>query len=91
MIKVLIVDSDLDGRSSLAIQSLKEKFGDDIILVTPQQAIEQEIPLDEFVNIPIMKLTAPPVFEVAKLYGSEMTGQEKRRERRRKERKDKNR
>jgi hypothetical protein len=83
--RVLVVDSDLDGRSSLAIQSLKEKFGDDIILVTPQQAIEQEIPLDDFANIPRMKITAPPIMPMM-ISGTPPTGKEKRRARRKQER-----
>lgn len=83
--RVLVVDSDLEGRSSLAIQSLKEKFGDDVILVTPQQAVEQEIPLDEFANIPRMKITAPPIMPMM-ISVTPPNGKEKRRARRKQER-----
>ncbi len=85
--KVLVVDSDLEGRSSLAIQALKEKFGDDVVIVTPKEAIEQGIVLDEFANIPRMKITAPPMGVVPMLIGgTPPTGQERRRSRRKQER-----
>lgn len=84
--KILIIGAG-EGKTALTHQLMKEKFGDDIILVTPEEAKEQGLTPDDFANIPRMKITAPPVFEVAKMYGREMTGQEKRRDRRRNERK----
>jgi hypothetical protein len=85
--KILIIGAGLDGKTLLLEQHMKEKFGDDIILVTPEEAKEQGLTPDAFANIPRMKITAPPVFEVAKLYGHEKTGREKRRDRRKNERK----
>jgi len=82
MTKVLIVEDD--NSQSLLRQSMKEKFGDDVILVTSEEAKEQGLIPDNFPSISQMKI---PVLEVAKIHGYEMTGQEKRRERRRKERK----
>ncbi len=83
--KILIIGAE--NASALTHQMMKEKYGDDVILVTPEEAKEQGLTPDDFANIPRMKITAPPVFEVAKMYGREMTGQEKRRDRRMKERK----
>lgn len=82
--KILIIGED--NNTALTRQMIKEKFGDDIILVTPKEAKEQGLIPDDFANIPRMKITAPPVFEAAKLYGCEMSGKEKRRLRRKNQR-----
>jgi len=84
--KILIIGAGEGGKTALLHQAMKEKFGDDVVLVTPEEAQAQGLKEDDFANIPRMKITAPPVFEVAKLYGHEMSGREKRRERRKKER-----
>ena len=85
--KILIIGAGDGGKTTLLHQSMKEKFGDNVILVTPDEAKEQGLTPNNFANIPPMKITAPPVFEVAKLYGHEKTGREKRRDRRKNERK----
>lgn len=77
--KILVIGGGLEGKTVLAHQLMKEKFGDDIILVTPEEAKEQGLSPDDFANIPKMKILAPPVFEESKIYGFEKTGREKRR------------
>jgi len=85
--KILIIGAGGEGKTVLMHQMMKDKYGDDIILVTPDEAKEQGLNLDDFANMPPMKITAPPIFEPMKLYGYEKTGREKRRDRRKNERK----
>ena len=77
------------GASALQIQELKNKFGVQATLVTPEEAKEQGLLPDDFANIPSMKIIQPPPFEVLKLHKPEKSGREKRRERRKKERRNK--
>lgn len=83
--KILIIGAG-EGKTALTHQMMKEKYGDDIVLVTPEEAKEQGLNLDDFVNMPPMKITAPPMIETMRLQGFEKTGREKRRDRRKKER-----
>ena len=83
---MLIIGSGLEG--ALAIASLKEKFGNDIIVVTPEEAKEQGLVPDDFVNTPKMKITAPPVM-ASMIQTDFQSGREKRRDRRKKQRKSK--
>lgn len=83
--KILII-GPVEGKTALTHQMMKEKYGDDIVLVTLEEAKEQGLLPEDFANTPRFKITAPPVFETHKLYGFEKTGREKRRERRKKER-----
>lgn len=89
--KILIIGSGGEGKSALMLQAIKEKYGDDIILVTPEEAKEQGLTPADFGNIPTMKITAPPIMEHPTLLGAEKTGKEQRRKRREQERKDKKR
>ena len=83
--KVLIVDDEVDA---LRIIELKEKYGDDVVIVTPQQAKEQGLTMTDFANTPTMKLINPYVPTIHEIYKS---GKELRRERRAAERKNKKR
>ena len=82
--KILIVGTS-QVKSELLIHSMKEKYGDDIILYTPEEAREQGLNTEDFANIPRMKITAPP--EIPMVEWNYKSGKEKRRERRAKERK----
>lgn len=87
--KILIVGAVGEGKSALMLQAMKEKYGDDIVLVTPEEAKEQGLKPEDFGNIPSYKLTAPPIFEDCVLHGAEKSGKEKRRQRREYERRSK--
>lgn len=69
----------------LLLTKLKEKYGEDIILVTPEEAKEQGLKMEDFVNIPSYKITAPPILPMLE-YGEYKTGKENRMERRERER-----
>ena len=84
--KVLIIGGD---KSEFALIALREKFGDDVEMVTPDEARERGFGADDFVNTPRMKITAPPIIENFRIAGPGKTGREKRRDRRRNERKSK--
>ena len=84
--KVCIIGAGADAKDALLLATMKEKYGDDIILVTPEQATEQGLNIDDIANIPTMKITAPPIIPVIK-WAEYKTGKEQRRERRAKERK----
>jgi hypothetical protein len=83
--KVCIIGAGVDAKYSLLLATMKEKYGDDIILVTPEQAEEHGLHIDHFANIPTMKITAPPIIPVVE-WAEYKTGKEQRRERRKKER-----
>jgi len=38
--KILIIGAGNEGKSALMLQVMKEKYGDDIVLVTPEEAKE---------------------------------------------------
>lgn len=85
--KILIIGAGGEGKSALMLQAMKEKYGDDIVLVTPEEAKEQGLKQEDFANIPTMKITAPPIMKSYELLGAEKSGKEKRRQRREQERK----
>jgi len=79
--KILILDT---GKiNDFLLPKLKTSFGDDIVVLNPQEAIEQNLKKDDFVNI----LKATPLIELPELHGYDKSGKEKRRERRKQKRK----
>lgn len=85
--KILIIGAGADTKDALLLAKMKEKYGNDIVLVTPEEAKEQGLELKDIANIPTMKITAPPIIEHHTLLVVEKSGKEKRRERRATERK----
>lgn len=84
--KILIVSSG-EGKSALMLQTIKEKYGDDIVLVTPEEAKKQGLKPGDFGNTPICKITAPPTMAQPMILGVPPSGKEQRRKRRKQERK----
>ena len=84
--KILIVGAGADAKDALLLAKMKEEHGNDIVLITPEEAKEQGLELKDIANIPTMKITAPPIIPMMEL-GEYKTGKEQRRERRAKERK----
>lgn len=78
------IGAEANVKDALLLASMKEKYGKDIILVTPEQAKEQGLNIEEIANIPVMKITALPI--TMRRYSEHQTGKEQRRERRKKER-----
>ena len=85
--KILIIGSGGEGKSALMLQTMKEKYGDDIVLVTPEEAKEQGLKPEAFGNIPSYKITAPTIMEQPMILGTPPSGKEQRRKRREQERK----
>jgi hypothetical protein len=65
---------------------LREKYGDDLVILTTDQAHEKGLALADFANVPTMQITAPPVLHVQEPFGAVKCGKTKRRERRADER-----
>jgi hypothetical protein len=86
-IKVLLVGAGNLEDSALHITMLKEKYSGDIIVVTPEEAKEQNLEFKDFVNIPSIKIIAPPIISMQP--SIELSGQERRNKRRERERKGK--
>jgi GTPase SAR1 family protein len=84
--KILIIGSS-EGKTALMHQMMKEKFGDDVILVTYDEAKEQGLMPDDFSNTTRMKIKSLPIFEPLYIHGHVKTGRENRRDRRKNERK----
>lgn len=85
--KILIIGAGDDSKSALMLATLKEKYGDNIVLVTPEEAKEQGLKMEDFANLPTMKIAAPPIFEMVQTDFS--SGKENRRLRRERQRKTK--
>lgn len=85
--KVLIIGNGLEGKSALMLQSMKEKYGDDIELYTPEEAKEEGLKPENFENIPSYKITATPIMDQPMILGTPTSGKEQRRKRREQERK----
>lgn len=83
--KILIIgDEHPASKSALALQVLREKYGEDVVFYNEQQAKEEGLDYNEFANIPLYKITAPaPVNSL----GAQKSGKELRRERRQQQRK----
>ena len=84
--RILIIGAGVEGKNALMLQTMKEKYGDDIVLVTPEEAKEQGLTPADFGNIPTMKITAPPIMNHPTLKKKKKSGKEKRRQRREQER-----
>lgn len=89
--KVLVIGHGLESKSELAIQYLKEKYGQDVEVFTPEEAKEKGLTVHDFENLKSIKITAPPPLielpkVVARGYNIEQTGRAKRRERRKQNR-----
>lgn len=82
--KVLIIGG---GHTSLSALALKEKFGDDVVMLTPEEAKEQGLTMSDFDNIPTMKITPQYKFPENTINGISISGQANRRQRRKNERK----
>ena len=61
MKKVLVIGGT--NQCGLLIQSLKEKFGEDVKLYTPEEAQAEGLTLNDFANIPTYTIKPTPVFE----------------------------
>lgn len=83
--KILIIGSGGEGKSALMLQKMKEKYGDDIELYTPEEAREQGLTPADFGNIPSYKIQAPEFMGLPAVAGyTEKCGRQKRRDRRKK-------
>lgn len=81
--KILVLGSG--AINALLLATLKEKHGEDIVILTPDEAKEQGLNMEDFANIPSTKIIAPPIMPMIEY--EHKSGKEKRRERRKKERK----
>jgi hypothetical protein len=87
--KVLIVGGD---KSPLLLQKLMEEHGKDISVYTPEEALESGLTMEDFGNLPTMKITAPqilPEIILPNSQGDYPNGRSNRRERRKKDRQNK--
>lgn len=85
--KILLIGDDDLSKSELMLATLKEKYGEDVIIVTRQQAKEQGLKMTDFYNLPTMKITAPLINPHPPFV--KKSGKENRRARRKNERKNK--
>jgi len=84
--KVLIIGNSDESKSALYLAKIREEYGNDVELITPEQAKEQGLGMSDFVNIPQFKITAPPIMPVIQ-YGEYKSGKQLRNERRKNKRK----
>lgn len=62
------------------VEEMKERYGDDVVLVTPEEAEEKGMNMSEFDNMKPMRIVAPPIIEMVSFDYKD--GKQKRRERR---------
>lgn len=55
MKKILVIGGEANIKNALLIAKLKEEHGNDIILITLEEAKEQGLKMEDFANIPTMK------------------------------------
>jgi hypothetical protein len=87
MEKILLIGHACSGNSLLLAQKLKEHYGNDIIVYTPEEAHKQGLTAQDFDNIPSYKITPTPIFNEPLILGTTPTGKYMRRERRKNQRK----
>lgn len=85
--KILIAGHIGHLKGELLLQTMKEQYGDDIVLVTPEEAKAQGLKARDFANIPSFKIKATPIMEQPMILGNPGSGKDKRRKRREEERK----
>lgn len=89
---ILLIPEDGEmGRTSLNEAILREKYGNDLVMMTPEEAKKQGLGLEDFANIPQMKIEASPLLHMPIDPMDLKCGKAKRRERRATERKTKKR
>jgi hypothetical protein len=82
---ILVVGGDFTGKATLAIQRLKEIYGGEVSVYTPDQAKEQGLTVEPFEGIPKRQIVPIPIIPM--MYASDpKSGRERRRERRKNDR-----
>lgn len=86
--KILIIGTGSAGTSASMLEAIKEKYADDIVFVTPEEAKEQGY-IYETPQVPKLRdfKIAAPLVEDLKNPLIPLSGKEKRRKRREQERK----
>lgn len=84
--KIVLIGAGV-GKTTLLIQSMMEKYGDDIEVMTAEEVLKSGIQPNEIENIPTMKIHSFPLANLVET--KPLCGKEKRRERRSKERRNK--
>jgi hypothetical protein len=91
--RILVIGAGDDVKTSLILQKIREEYGEDVVLYTPEEAREQGLKPEDFGNTSY-KITAPPPMETMEtplILGNVPTGRDKRRKRRKEERRAKKR
>ena len=81
---ILIIGNVGMGKSCLQVAELKEKYGEDINIVTEEEAREQGLIPRDFANLPSFEIKSIP--EIPLHYHDFKTGQQNRREKRKQQR-----
>jgi hypothetical protein len=84
-LKVLIIGAGEEVKTSLMMQKMREEYGEDVELYTPEEAQAQGLKPEDFGNTSC-KITAPPVLETPMILGTPPSGRDKRKKRREEER-----
>lgn len=85
--KILVIGAEGQHKESLYLATLREKYGEDVLLYNIEEAEEQGLGADDFENIPCYKITAPEIYEQSYYLNRPLSGKEQRRKRRKELRK----
>jgi hypothetical protein len=83
---ILIAGGRGHGKNAFMEALMREKYGKDIVLVTPEEAKEQGLRMEDIANVPTMRIEAPPMQNLPVPLGAVKDGKARRRERRKAER-----
>lgn len=61
------------GTTNLA-KSIIEELDEDVVLTTPEEAKSKQIAMEDIVNLPSYKITAPPIFDEPMILGTPPSG-----------------
>lgn len=91
MFKIILIEPGQDSKSPLLLETMKEKHGADIILMTPNEAKENNVkPEDIFIQYTqYFPYIIEEAAKSARINENPLSGQQRRRRRRQMERKNK--
>lgn len=82
--RIIVIGGGMTEKTSLLLQTLKEKYGENIEVITAEEADQRGFKSDQLEPMMNMKITAVPIISMTQL--DYKSGKEIRRERRLKER-----
>lgn len=62
MKKILVIGQSYSGKTEIAVQHLKQQYGEDCVVYTTEEARKEGLKSSDFENIPSYKITPTPLY-----------------------------